>query len=156
MRAACTYTDRVYSAAARVEAALGLLLRRSTRAHLYDDLVSDLGGVDETTYPVLSGIARMEPVSSTRLADEIGIDRTATTRYAARLEKAGLVAREPDPGDARSTLLRLTDEGRAAIDSARRRLVDRLDEIVAEWTPLEAELFATVLEHLVAKLRPES
>jgi len=35
-------------------------------------------------------------------------------------------------------------------------LVDRLDEIVAKWTPLEAELFATVLEHLVAKLRPES
>jgi DNA-binding MarR family transcriptional regulator len=95
-------------------------------------------------------------VSSTRLADEIGIDRTATTRYAARLVKAGLVEREPDPGDARSTLLRLTGEGRAAIDSARRRLVDRLDEIVADWTPLEAELFATVLEHLVAKLRPES
>ena len=144
------------SAAARVEAALGLLLRRSTRAHLYDDLVTGVHGVDETTYPVLSGIARLEPVSSTRLSDEIGIDRTATTRYAARLEKAGLVTREPDPGDARSTLLLLTDAGRVASDSARRKLVDRLDGIVAEWTPLEAELFATVLEHLVGKLRPES
>ncbi|WNV88867.1 MarR family transcriptional regulator [Umezawaea sp. Da 62-37] len=146
----------MHSAASRVEAALGLLLRRTTRANLYDNLVTDVTGVDETTYPVLSGIARMEPVSSTRLADEIGIDRTATTRYAARLEKAGLVRREADPGDARSTLLLLTPDGRSAIDSARRKVVDRLDGIVAEWTPLEAELFASVLEHLVGKLRTES
>lgn len=156
MRAGCTYTFGVHSAASRVEAALGLLLRRSTRAHLYEGLVEEIEGVDETTYPVLSGISRLEPVSTTRLADEIGIDRTATTRYAARLEKAGLVERRPDSTDLRSTLLSLTPEGQAAIEVARQRLLTRLDRIVSGWTPLEADLFAAILEHLVGKLRDES
>lgn len=143
----------MHSAATRVEAALGLLLRRSTRAHLYEGLVE---GVDETTYPVLSGIARLEPVSATRLADEIGIDRTATTRYAARLEKAGLVERRPDSSDARSTLLSLTDEGQGAVQQARERLLARLDHVVSGWSPVEADLFAAILEHLVGALREES
>ncbi|MEU3464132.1 MarR family transcriptional regulator [Streptomyces sp. NPDC006733] len=139
--------------AARVEASLGLLLRRSTRAGLYAGLVDQLEGVNETTYPVLSGIARLEPVSSSRLAAEIGIDRTATTRYAGRLADAGLVAREPDPADARSTLLRLTERGRSTIDVARVRLVGQVEDALASWPADERAVFATVLEHFVETLR---
>ena len=139
--------------AERVEVALGLLLRRGTRAGLYTALVDGLNGVDETTYPVLSGIARLGAVSSSRLAGEIGIDRTATTRYAGRLEAAGLVARAPDPDDARATLLSLTPAGRAAIGAARERLVSRLDAMLDEWDAGERAVFAEIFECLVGTLR---
>lgn len=141
--------------ALRVEAALDLLLRRSTRAHLYADLLGDLGGVDPTTYPVLSGIARLEPVSATRVAFEVGIDRTATTRYASRLEQSGLVRREPDPADARSALLRLTRAGRTTVDVAHARLVTSLESVLADLPDHETESFASVLERLVAAMRGE-
>lgn len=136
----------------RVKAALGILLQRSTRAALYTELVDGLDGVDETTYPVLNGIARLEPVSSSRLADAIGIDRTATTRYAGRLEAAGLVVREADPADARSTLLRLTAPGRSAVGVARERMVSRLESVLAECAD-GGEAFASILERLVSTLR---
>jgi DNA-binding MarR family transcriptional regulator len=140
-------------AAGRVEAALGLLVRRSTRAGLYGALVAGIEGLGETTYPVLSGLARLGPVTSTRLADEIGIDRTATTRYAGRLEAAGLLARTPDPSDARATLLLLTASGEAAVAAARERLTGRLAEVLAGRPPAERAVFAAVLEELVEALR---
>ncbi|MGW7575693.1 MarR family winged helix-turn-helix transcriptional regulator [Streptomyces sp. NPDC054765] len=141
------------SVAASVEASLGLLLRRGTRASLYSALVDQLDGVNETTYPVLSGIARLEPVSSSRLATEIGIDRTATTRYADRLVTAGLVARDADPADARSTLLRLTEQGRSVIDIARMRLLGQVEDALSEWPAEERVVFAAVLERFVETLR---
>jgi DNA-binding MarR family transcriptional regulator len=49
------------------------------------------------------------------------LDRTATTRYASRLESAGLLRRAPDPEDARATRLELTSAGRAAVAAMRRR-----------------------------------
>ncbi|MEJ8651066.1 MarR family transcriptional regulator [Streptomyces sp. MS1.AVA.3] len=103
--------------------------------------------------PVLSGIARLEPVSSSRLAAEIGIDRTATTRYADRLVTAGLVVRAADPADARSTLLRLTEQGRSIIDIARVRLVGQVEEALSEWSDEERAVFAAVLGRFVETLR---
>lgn len=39
-----------------------------------------------TTYPVLSGLGRLGPTTATHLASVIGVDRSATTRYASKLE----------------------------------------------------------------------
>ncbi len=137
---------------ARIEAAIGQLLRRSTRTHLYDNMVAGLDGVDATTYPVLSGIARWQPISATNLALEIGIDRTATTRYASRLQQAGLVDRVPDPADARATLLRLTPAGDQVVETMRDRLVGHLEAATADWPDEEAQRFAVSLERLVDTL----
>lgn len=44
----------------------------------------------------------------------------------ASLEQRGLVARSPDPTDARRSILTLTQEGRTAIQSGRSALADRV------------------------------
>jgi DNA-binding MarR family transcriptional regulator len=137
---------------ARIEAAIGQLLRRSTRAHLYQSMVDGLDGVDATTYPVLSGVARWQPVSATNLALEIGIDRTATTRYASRLQQAGLIDRVPDPTDARATLIRLTPDGERIAATMRERLVEHLETATADWPESQAQQFAVSLERLVDTL----
>jgi len=137
----------------RVEAALGTLLLRSTRARLYDRLIEGVDGIDVTTYPVLSGLARTGPTSASRLAGAIGLDRSATTRYATRLEEAGLLRRTVDPNDARATQLELTATGRAAIAKMRRTLSAAFDELLDSWPTARAERFATGLEQFTEQLR---
>ncbi|WP_445168684.1 MarR family winged helix-turn-helix transcriptional regulator [Mycolicibacterium sp. Dal123E01] len=140
------------SSAARVQSALGRLLQRGTRMHLYDRVVDGVEGVDATLYPVLSGVARIGPVSATELAAVIGLDRTAATRYATRLESAGLMSRRPDAADARATLLELTPHGRKAVARMRGNLTRAINDILDEWQPAQAEQFAAALDDFVSRL----
>jgi DNA-binding MarR family transcriptional regulator len=130
----------------RVAAALGVLLLRSNRTHLYGQLTEDLPGVDTTTYPVLSGLARLGPTTATRLAEAIGLDRTVTTRYATRLERAGLIGRSTAPADARAVQLELTGRGLDAVQRMRSALERMIREAMTGWTPQQSEIFAAGLE----------
>ncbi|MFE0463948.1 MarR family winged helix-turn-helix transcriptional regulator [Kitasatospora sp. NPDC058965] len=130
--------------------ALGVLLRRSTRAGLYAQLTDGLGAaVDELTYPVLSGLARTGPCSAADLGREIGLDRTTVTRRADRLEEAGLLRREADPADRRATLLHLTDTGDEAVTATRERLAARIEDALAAWPASQARDFAQLLRQFV-------
>ncbi len=123
--------------------ALGLLLRRSTRARLYSHLTEGLGeAVDELTYPVLSGLARTGPLSAADLGREVGLDRTTVTRRADRLATAGLVQRQPDPTDGRATLLTLTRQGHDTIATTRQRLATAIEDSLAAWPEADAQTFA--------------
>lgn len=135
-----------------VAQALGRLLRRSARSWLYAGLSEGLGeGIDEITYPVLSGLARTGPRSAADLAWEVGLDRSGVSRRAGRLEAAGLLRRDPDPVDGRAVLLVLTDRGTEAVELLRERLVQRIEEALAEWPPDEARIFAAGLRRFVTE-----
>jgi MarR family transcriptional regulator, organic hydroperoxide resistance regulator len=60
--------------------------------------------------------ALREPMSMRALADHIGLEPANMTGVVDRLESAGFVTREPQPGDRRVKLLVLTDAGRATRD----------------------------------------
>jgi DNA-binding MarR family transcriptional regulator len=138
----------------RAAAALGELMLRQTRTHLYSTLTEGLApGLDAGTYPVLSGLARIGPVSAARLAGEIGLDRSGASRHADRLEDAGLLERRPDPTDGRATLLVLTPAGAKAIVALRRRLAERLGDQLAGWPHDEAAVFVAGLERLAGEWR---
>ncbi|MFI9719806.1 MarR family winged helix-turn-helix transcriptional regulator [Streptomyces sp. NPDC052396] len=130
---------------------LGALLRRGARAQLYARLTGGLGeAVDETTYPVLSGLARTGACSAADLAGEIGLDRSGVTRRATRLEEAGLLRREPHPDDRRATLLTLTETGQQTVRTTRQRLATIIEASLASWLPEEAQSFARQLHRSVA------
>lgn len=132
--------------------ALGLLLRRSTRAQLYARLTEGLGAaVDELTYPVLSGLARTGPCSAADLGREVGLDRTTVTRRADRLEQAALLERRPDPDDGRATLLALTAEGEATVSATRQRLAAGIEDSLASWPRADAQDFARRLRQFVTE-----
>ncbi|WP_106186123.1 MarR family winged helix-turn-helix transcriptional regulator [Umezawaea tangerina] len=137
---------------ARVAAAFGDLLLRSSRAHLYRVLIADTEGVDGTTYPVLSGLARLGPATTSELAARIGLERTVTTRYATRLEQAGLLARQPHPTDARATTLVLTELGERTVGAMRERLRDVFVDAMADWTAEESATFTRLFDRLVTGL----
>ncbi|WP_033823124.1 MarR family winged helix-turn-helix transcriptional regulator [Kitasatospora sp. MBT63] len=126
--------------------ALALLLRRGTRTRLHTHLTEGLGeGVDELTYPLLSGLARTGPCSAADLGREIDLDRTTVTRRADRLERAGLLRREPDPADGRATLLALTGDGHDTVAVTRQRLAVAIETSLAAWPQADARTFARLL-----------
>jgi DNA-binding MarR family transcriptional regulator len=142
------------TAAADIAAAFGPLLLRQTRAQLYGRMTQGIAGVDEATYPVLSGLARSGSTTASRLGELIGLDRTVTTRHATRLEQAGLIGRASDPADARATILYLTPHGRNIVAAMRMRLEEIIDEALRSWTPAEADRFARDLSRVVSALIP--
>jgi DNA-binding MarR family transcriptional regulator len=133
-------------AGAQIAEALGLLLRRATRTGLYRELTAGLGeAVDELTYPVLSGLARTGPRTAAALAQDVGLDRSGVSRYASRLEAAGLLRREPDPADGRAVLLTLTSLGTETVASLRARLAAHITSALSDWPYGEVSAFARML-----------
>ncbi|KAA0099513.1 MarR family transcriptional regulator [Mycolicibacterium sp. P1-18] len=137
----------------RVADQLGRLLLRGTRQYLYQRLVDGVDGLDVATYPVLSGLGRLGPTTATHLASVIGVDRSATTRYATKLEAGGLVHRTVDPDDARATRLALTPAGTTALAATRRALSSAMDDVLSQWPPAEAAAFAASLERFTDGLQ---
>jgi len=57
-----------------------------------------------------------EPLSQVDLSQRMLVDKSNVTGLTDRLEKAGLIRRNPVPGDRRRYHITLTDEGRQQID----------------------------------------
>lgn len=69
--------------------------------------------------PILWAIARLGRISQGQVARVLGVSRAAVAVSAKRLEKAGLVRREKEPGDHRRTMVALTQKGEAVAHRAR-------------------------------------
>jgi DNA-binding MarR family transcriptional regulator len=102
------------------------LLHLSDLVERHYGAVCDQFGVSLSGHSVLTTLRRHAPRELT--LTEINLDALVTsggmTFVARQLEKQGLVARRPNPDDRRSSLLRLTSEGR--------RVADRVIAAVAE------------------------
>lgn len=135
-----------------LEQALGQLLLRRNRSSLYDAVLAGApDGIDRQTYPVLSGLDRLGPQTAARLAEEIGIDRSGTSRYADRLQAAGLLRRDPDPDDRRATLLTLTAQGQALARELHQGLAEHLAARIADW---QDPAVATLVEGIQRLITP--
>jgi DNA-binding MarR family transcriptional regulator len=69
-----------------------------------------------------------------------------------RLERLGLVTREPDPYDARSVIVGLTDAGRALVDDAIAARVDAQAALLEALSTEEQELLLGLLRKLLISL----
>ncbi len=83
----------------------------------------------------------------------IGVDNSAVTGLADRLEKAGYVTREPNPGDRRVWHLHLTPQGRGEAQKAS-GVVGRVNaEVKAGFSEQDIEGFKSVLKGFYKKFR---
>ncbi|MEF2229361.1 MAG: MarR family winged helix-turn-helix transcriptional regulator [Pseudodesulfovibrio sp.] len=78
-------------------------------------------GVGVTLYPseihMVSRVDAREGVGVTELAEELGITKGAVSQLISRLEKKGMVAKEPDPDNRVRVLIRTTDLGHVASEN---------------------------------------
>src|SRR3954470_6301341 len=110
----------------RLARELELRLERLYREH----------GLEPGGYDVLAPLRRSGPpyrLRASEFTNALMLTSSGTTKRLDRLEQAGLIARSPDPGDRRGTLITLTDAGLERIDAVteahlanERRLLDAL------------------------------
>jgi DNA-binding MarR family transcriptional regulator len=92
-----------------------------------------------------------EAVLTARRAAEItGIDKGATSRALAGLQRRGLVHLAIDPADTRQRLIRFTKSGRALYDRLIVASLERERKLLAIFTQEEARTLATLLKRLHA------
>jgi DNA-binding MarR family transcriptional regulator len=77
-----------------------------------------------------------QPLRVSAIAKNAGIRVPSATEQVIKLEGAGLVQRMPDDSDARAVLVRLTDDGRRALEEANKR---RNADVAAALAELSAE-----------------
>jgi DNA-binding MarR family transcriptional regulator len=94
-------------------------LRKTARliAQYYDQRVRP-SGLRITQFTLLYTLGLLAPVSVSKLADNMGMDRTTLTRNLGLLEKDGLIERQPGE-DARVRMLSLTEKGETSVRETR-------------------------------------
>ena len=128
-----------------------------THSHLIKQLEQDLAAqrkIPLVSYDVLVQLAEApgHRLRMSELAEAVLLSRSGLSRLVDRLQKDGLVLREPDPYDARGLFTVLTDKGRDTLrDAAQvhlagiaRLVVDRLsDPELRQLSELMAKLDPT-------------
>ena len=89
------------------------------------------------------------------LAVRLGVEPPTVTKMLRRLEGCGLVERRPDPSDARSFRIHLTDEGRS-LEEPVARCWEKVEEItLAGLNKAERRSFRNLLIRVRKNLDPE-
>lgn len=130
------------------------LVRCETRLcnQLNDDLRA-AHGIVTSQYEFLRHLRDHDDTRITDMAAEFAIGVGAVSKAMDRLEDRGWLNRRPNPANRRSSLLGLTDAGRAVADAAEATFSARLAEILdGALTPDQLDAAATVLHSLRAAL----
>ncbi|WP_299091568.1 MarR family transcriptional regulator [uncultured Metabacillus sp.] len=80
------------------------------------------------------------------LADEFQLDISTVSRQAAALEQKGYVIKVPDPTDGRAYFYQITDSGTKVLLENKQARLDRLTEVLNEWSDEECESFGELLK----------
>ena len=118
-------TQNATDAALEPQRHTGYLIRRAQQRHVaaWTRIVS--AEISSVQYSVLVVLDRNGPMSQRQLCDAVDLDRSTIADLVARMERHGLLARTPDPHDARRKNVALTDHGR----TERSRLQPLVDQV---------------------------
>ena len=133
----------VFSRITRLARHLDLARREAFTAH----------DIESWEFDVLAALRRAGApyeLSPGRLLRETLVTSGTMTNRVDRLAGRGFVERHPDPEDRRGVLVRLTAEGKAAVDGAFTALLDAERELLADLPPSAQKDLAGLLRRLLA------
>ena len=114
-------------------------------------------GLEPGWHDVLATLRRSGPPYQLRPTDFSGmlmLTSSGTTKRLDRLERAGLIARTPDPSDRRGVVITLTDAGHELIDKVTEAHLDNERELIAALGEAERDRLAALLRKLQLGLPP--
>jgi DNA-binding MarR family transcriptional regulator len=136
--------------AGAVEETTGYLLAKVCRVHR-----SNIGGLlagvglHVGQEMVLLELWREDGLKGGVLADRLGVEPPTVTRMLRRMESCGFVERRPDPADARSFRVYLTEKGRALEEPVARIWKEVEEKTLQDISPEET----LALRRLLARVR---
>jgi DNA-binding MarR family transcriptional regulator len=136
---------------------------RVTRIEAYlSRVISDVFepfGLTRGEFDVLATLRRaggQNQLTPTALMRSVMLSSGAMTNRIDRLEAAGLVERRPDPSDRRGTLVTLTPEGRALVDSTLQAGLQAQRQLLKSLSDDEQRCVAGILRKLLVNLEAAS
>ncbi|MFC4508388.1 MULTISPECIES: MarR family winged helix-turn-helix transcriptional regulator [Streptomyces] len=142
---------RVSADVITIEQALNRITYLAGRARQHERLMSLVGlPLDRAAVAILRNLATDELLRPGMLAARLSVEASHVTRQLRQLEKAGFVARVPDPEDRRAQLIRLTDEGRTAVTRIRDAGLYGMQAALSDWTPEDLTHLATLFDRMVS------
>ncbi|CAN5405822.1 hypothetical protein BH09ACT1_BH09ACT1_21390 [soil metagenome] len=117
-------------------------------------MLHDAGGaaLSSTDSWLLERVVVSGPVRMSQLADWMAVDKSTITTEIGRLEKSGLVSRQPDPSDRRAVLVTSTEAGRTAIERHKKVAQDVYNTLVGKWNEQDRAEFSRLLDRFVNEL----
>jgi len=113
---------------------------------------SGLSGADYEVLAVLSDLDG-DRMSARELCNVLGWEKSRLSHQVRRMQTDGLISREPNPGDARSTMVCLLAAGRAAIENAAPGHVqDVRRNFVDLFTPAELDTLTALNQRILRHL----
>ena len=141
--------DRAWRAFRHASHRLSLRLQR----HLLRD-----SGLSDADYEILAVLS--EHAAGRMAAEEMSVllrwEKSRRSHQVRRMQDRGLILREPNPVDARSTMIRLLPAGRRAIEAAAPLHVDAVRRhLIDLFTPDELDTLAALNERILRHLADE-
>ncbi|HWM73417.1 MAG TPA: MarR family transcriptional regulator [Nocardioides sp.] len=133
----------VFSRISRLARHLDLARRQAFTEH----------GIESWEFDVLSALRRSGApyeLSPGRLLRETLVTSGTMTNRVDRLATRGYVERYPDPADRRGVIVRLSPEGKAAVDGAFAALLEAERELLADLPARDQQRLAGLLRTLLA------
>ena len=133
----------VFSRISRLARRLDLARREAFNAH----------GIESWEFDVLAALRRAGApyeMSPGRLLRETLVTSGTMTNRVDRLAARGFVERSPDPDDRRGVIVRLTAEGKTAVDGAFEALIAAESRLLADLPVRERARLAALLRTLLA------
>ena len=112
--------------------------------------------IDYSVLRVLELVGEPHRMSPTELSEIVVRSSGGMTQILDRLERAGLVARTPDPADRRKVLVALTDEGMRTADAANARYAAERERLLADLSPDEVQRLDDAIHRLLEVLTADS
>jgi DNA-binding MarR family transcriptional regulator len=88
------------------------------------------------------------PVRVSEVAQHLAVDMSVASRQVNALMGAGYLEKQPDPDDARATLLSTTGDGKRVLEESHRRMVHAFGRVLEGWDDDEIASLAGSLERL--------
>ena len=105
-------------------------------------------GLSQAQWQALAYLSRQQGVKQVTLAESLDIQPITVARIIDKLEKAGLVARQPDPDDRRAFRLYLTDAAGPLIDQMWEFALETRAEALAGLDEDQVEALIGALAHM--------
>lgn len=133
----------------QIEQALTTLLGRGNLPRMHERLMQATGmNLERAAYVVVSRLGDSGAMRLSDLASNLGLDISTVSRHVAQLERDGLIGRQPDPTDGRSTILDVTAKGEQALERVRKARRIGLANLLEGWSDGDLGDLARSLDRL--------